>query len=559
MKKPSTFTGIFMIIDTGFFNIQVLQRALRMFEIELVPFGSQEPIAQQARTRPDIIQAYICNFGLHWFTIRRFARQYFNLNSMYYVPEFVPVQILSEYLNLIKENGYSVFIVHGTLPACLADQQLSINPITRHEYNELIKDMPKLIMDGEVIGGPNDLSKNGNLVVQLSPDLYKEFQKNPDDPKIRQMILEKLPKGVLLEDDPEHATCTNPHHHHHQHQQRPKKILIARMPERRTDKQSMGVYNCPDCHQQHPVVSEHFEEQLFDDTSMDNPNEPQHRSQMITRRVTQMIMSEPNFDDSNASSVQQRIVTTSTVVVMSQRRNNTFIDDVNIPKMTSPSLKMKNEEDFILQHVMAQELLGDSGMNDDISIPPLLDDQAEQVYQRMLDKVIANSLQDSDSQTKRIEQFPESIPIKTTNSEPVTIKMPSSLSSPPPPSTTTTTNAHSPPSTNIHSSSPTNTYSPSPNASLSAPPNTPLSPPTNALLSPPTNTSLAPPTNTSLPPPTTTTTNSSPPLITVDLPQPTTTNSTPSSPLMTVDSPPPTLRHSDFVESPTVEGKLFKT
>jgi hypothetical protein len=28
---------------------------------------------------------------------------------------------------------------------------------------------------------------------------------------------------------------------------------------------------------------------------------------------------------------------------------------------------------------------------------------------------------------------------------------------------------------------------------------------------------------------------------------------------MTVDSPPPTLRHSDFVESPTVEGKLFKT
>ncbi|CAF4280113.1 unnamed protein product, partial [Adineta steineri] len=43
--------------DTGFYNIQVLQRALKAFEIELVPYTSQYPIAKQARSNPECIPA----------------------------------------------------------------------------------------------------------------------------------------------------------------------------------------------------------------------------------------------------------------------------------------------------------------------------------------------------------------------------------------------------------------------------------------------------------------------------------------------------------------------
>jgi hypothetical protein len=485
--------------------------------------------------------------------------------------------MLLHYLNLIKENGYSVFIVHGTLPACVADQQLRLNPITRQEYEFLTKDLPKLIMDGEVMGGPNDKIRNGNLVVQVSPDIYKELQKNPDNPRIREMIFSKLPKGVLEEDIPEHATGKN--------LQRRRQILIAPMPEPGTDEQLMGTCDCPHCRQYHQLVSEQSEEQFFDDINIDKPNKPQQRSQMITRQVTQTMISKPNSDDSNPSSVQRQTFT-RTVIVMTQRRGNTSIDDHNFPQMTESNLQIENEDDFVLQQAMARSLLDESEMNDDARVS-LLKQQTEELYQQLIDRVIAASLLTNDLE-KNIEQTRNLMSATTTNSEPIAIKMPSSSSSLPPPSPpppATTINPHSPPSTNIDSPSPTSTYSPSPNASLSVPPNTPLSPPTNVLLPSPTNTSIAPPINTSLPPSTITvsslpavvnspspTTNTSiapptntslPPSTTtvsslpavVNSPSPTRTNSTPASP-MTTDLSPPTLTHSDSVQSPTVEGTL---
>jgi hypothetical protein len=505
--------------------------------------------------------------------------------------------MLLHYLNLIKENGYSVFIVHGTLPACVADQQLRLNPIARQEYEFLIKDLPKLIMDGEVMGGPNDKFRNGRVVVSIPQDLYNEYQKNPNNPEIREKLQAKLPKGFSLEDISEQVPCANPHHHHHQQQQQQQQqhrppALTTPMPERRTVQQLRRVYDCPNCHEQHAIVSEYVEEQPVDNTNIDKSNESHRRPKMITGHLTQLIIDERNFNDSNPSSAQQRPVT-GTLLVVTQSR---LINDHNIPQMTRPSLKIKNEEDLLIQHVMAQSLLDESGMNDDIN-SPFLEDQEEKAYQELLDEVMAVSLFTNELE-KKIEQTRGLISATTKNSEPIAIKIPSSSSSSPPP--TTTINPHSPPSTNIHSSSLTSTYSPSPNASLSAPPNTPLSPSTNVLLPSPTNTSIAPPTDASLPPstnvllpsptntsiapptdaslspstnvllpsptntsiapptntslPPSTTTVSSLPAV-VNSPSPTTTNSTPSSP-MTTDLPPPTLTHSDSVQSPTVEGTL---
>jgi ataxin-3 len=123
--------------DTGFFSIQVLQRALNVFDIELIPYASQQPLAQQARADPHSIQAYICNLREHWLTIRRFGRQYFDLNSISTVPKLVSDTYLALYLAQLQQSGYSIFIISGHLPHCLADDMLSNNTIDPTYFRSL--------------------------------------------------------------------------------------------------------------------------------------------------------------------------------------------------------------------------------------------------------------------------------------------------------------------------------------------------------------------------------------------------------------------------------------
>ncbi|CAF2898084.1 unnamed protein product [Rotaria sp. Silwood2] len=123
--------------DTGFFSIQVLQKALDVFEIELIPYASQHPKAQQARADPQSIQAYICNLREHWLTIRRFGTQYFDLNSISTVPKLISNTYLSLYLAQLQQSGYSIFIIHGNLPPCAADEKLLNNTIDPVYYRSL--------------------------------------------------------------------------------------------------------------------------------------------------------------------------------------------------------------------------------------------------------------------------------------------------------------------------------------------------------------------------------------------------------------------------------------
>ncbi|CAF1626864.1 unnamed protein product [Didymodactylos carnosus] len=125
--------------DTGYFSIQVLQRALKIVDIELISYNSQQRIAEQARQTPTNIQGYICNLHQHWLTIRRFGSQYFDLNSMLTVPILISNTYLSLYLAQLQLNGYSIFIVNGVLPVCVADERLSRSPVDPKRYNQLTK------------------------------------------------------------------------------------------------------------------------------------------------------------------------------------------------------------------------------------------------------------------------------------------------------------------------------------------------------------------------------------------------------------------------------------
>lgn len=151
--------------DTGFFSIQVLQRAVNVFDLELIPYGSQHPIAQQARADPLSMTAYICNLREHWLTIRRFGSQFFDLNSISTVPKLISDTYLSLYLTQLKQSGYSIFIVNGILPTCAADEKLSNHPIDPTYFRSLID---------RADGNRND--KTGNKRTKSSPASTSSFE-----------------------------------------------------------------------------------------------------------------------------------------------------------------------------------------------------------------------------------------------------------------------------------------------------------------------------------------------------------------------------------------------
>ena len=175
----------------------MLQIALKMFDLELVSFASQDDIAKSARYNPTCVQAFICNLGSHWFSIRRFGSHYFDLNSIYYVPHILPRQALPRYLNIIQNNGYSVFIVAGALPMSLADKQLEENPINAQQYELLTKDLPMLAIDKNLNNTDGFID---NEPIKIPSSLLDEYQRNPNDPEVKRKFNKYLPSGLTIED-----------------------------------------------------------------------------------------------------------------------------------------------------------------------------------------------------------------------------------------------------------------------------------------------------------------------------------------------------------------------
>ncbi len=121
--------------DTGFFSIQVLQKALESWTIELIPFTSQSSdYAVHARLHPTEQTAFICHFKHHWYTIRKIGFYWFNLNSLLKQPELISDTYLSMLLSQLENDGYSIFIVKGELPRnAVAETNLTERPLNVKE------------------------------------------------------------------------------------------------------------------------------------------------------------------------------------------------------------------------------------------------------------------------------------------------------------------------------------------------------------------------------------------------------------------------------------------
>lgn len=105
----------------------MLSKALDHWSLELVPLLRQSSEAAAARLEPVNQRAFICNFSQHWFTIRRFGHQWFDLNSLMSQPRPISPTFLSLYLAQLEQDGHSIFFVSGTLPDSEADRLFEVS------------------------------------------------------------------------------------------------------------------------------------------------------------------------------------------------------------------------------------------------------------------------------------------------------------------------------------------------------------------------------------------------------------------------------------------------
>ncbi|XP_040916084.1 ataxin-3 [Toxotes jaculatrix] len=122
--------------DSGFFSIQVISNALRVWGLELILFNSRE--YQSLMINPINEKAFICNYKEHWFTIRKLGQQWFNLNSLLTGPELISDTYLALFLAQLQQEGYSIFVIRGNLPECEAEQILRIMRVQQQQRPRLI-------------------------------------------------------------------------------------------------------------------------------------------------------------------------------------------------------------------------------------------------------------------------------------------------------------------------------------------------------------------------------------------------------------------------------------
>ncbi|XP_071354995.1 ataxin-3 isoform X1 [Trachinotus anak] len=122
--------------DSGFFSIQVISNALRVWGLELILFNSRE--YQSLMINPINEKAFICNYKEHWFTIRKLGQQWFNLNSLLTGPELISDTYLALFLAQLQQEGYSIFVIRGNLPECEAEQILRFMRVQQQQRPRLI-------------------------------------------------------------------------------------------------------------------------------------------------------------------------------------------------------------------------------------------------------------------------------------------------------------------------------------------------------------------------------------------------------------------------------------
>ncbi|KAJ7783200.1 Josephin-domain-containing protein [Mycena metata] len=118
--------------DSGFFSVQVLDNALKVWGLDLSRWRGEE--MRPFHDHPEGQLAFILNCEQHWFTLRRFGPHWYNLNS-FSKPEWISKLYLGMVLQQAEADGYSVFAVTPADP--------SVRGLPHTETDDLASTLPE--------------------------------------------------------------------------------------------------------------------------------------------------------------------------------------------------------------------------------------------------------------------------------------------------------------------------------------------------------------------------------------------------------------------------------
>ncbi|PPQ67310.1 hypothetical protein CVT25_005894 [Psilocybe cyanescens] len=185
--------------DTGFFSVQVLDNALKVWGLNLTRWRGEEMRPYQ--DHPQTQLGFILNLEQHWFTLRRFGKanpnidldegdgHWFNLNSFLPKPEWVGKLYLGMVLQQAETEGYSVFSVTQSNP----DAPLAL---PRTEADMIASTLP-------------EPTSGSSARFQTVPDTFKGDTSNSEDVNLEeedlelQAALQASLMGMDQEDDDE--------------------------------------------------------------------------------------------------------------------------------------------------------------------------------------------------------------------------------------------------------------------------------------------------------------------------------------------------------------------
>jgi len=102
------------ISDDGNFSVQVLAKALEKKNLVVQPISKK--ILHSLGTSVLQENAFICNHGSHWYTIRKVQKRWYNCNSLNDKPVFMSDFYLASYIESLIDEGYTIYVVRGNFP-----------------------------------------------------------------------------------------------------------------------------------------------------------------------------------------------------------------------------------------------------------------------------------------------------------------------------------------------------------------------------------------------------------------------------------------------------------
>lgn len=114
----------------GMFSIQVLSKALEVWGLAVIPLS--HPEVRRAVDEPEVENAFICNCREHWFTVRVVNGEWWNFNSLLPAPAPLSTFYLVAFLGTLREQGYTIFVVRGEVPAGLLSTVPDLCPHGRY-------------------------------------------------------------------------------------------------------------------------------------------------------------------------------------------------------------------------------------------------------------------------------------------------------------------------------------------------------------------------------------------------------------------------------------------